>query len=83
MKEKGESDFFGLSLPWASMLLRQAAGRLIRSRTDKGVISILDDRLIKKNYGEILLNNLPPVKILKNLKDLEAEAKTALLFKEE
>lgn len=47
------------SLPMAKILMRQGAGRLIRSENDKGVIVLLDPRLKTKRYGEQILGNLP------------------------
>lgn len=66
MNSRGENSFFELSLPWSSTLLRQASGRLIRRKNDKGIISILDDRVITKNYGKILLTNLPEMKLFRD-----------------
>ncbi len=45
--------------PMAIFLLRQAVGRVIRSHTDRGVVFLLDDRLLTKNYGRRFLDNLP------------------------
>ncbi|HLO98396.1 MAG TPA: ATP-dependent DNA helicase [Fimbriimonas sp.] len=47
------------SLPLAKILMRQGAGRLIRSENDKGVIALLDPRLKSKRYGDQILGNLP------------------------
>ncbi len=48
-----------LSLPIAGIKLKQGFGRLIRRKTDKGIIAILDTRLRTKRYGSILLSTLP------------------------
>ncbi len=55
----GGKPFFELSLPIAGIKLKQGFGRLIRRKTDTGIISILDNRLRTKRYGETLLANLP------------------------
>lgn len=66
LKSRGENSFFELSLPRSSMLLRQASGRLIRRRNDRGIISILDDRMVTKNYGQTLVSNLPEMKLFRD-----------------
>ena len=48
------------SLPMAAVRLAQAAGRLIRSETDRGILTILDTRLKTKRYGRILIRAIPP-----------------------
>jgi ATP-dependent DNA helicase DinG len=44
----------------AALLLAQGAGRLLRAMDDKGVVAILDSRLVTKRYGEYLRASLPP-----------------------
>jgi len=51
--------FASHTLPLAKMMMRQGAGRLIRRAEDRGVIALLDPRLITKPYGEQILANLP------------------------
>ncbi len=55
----GGSWFKDYSLPQAIMLLRQGAGRLIRSNTDWGIVAVLDIRLHTKFYGKHVLDSLP------------------------
>ena len=57
---KGGNSFFDISLPIASLRLIQACGRLLRTESDTGTVSILDKRLITKRYGTQLLDALPP-----------------------
>ena len=57
----GGSGFMQVSLPRAALLLAQGTGRLIRSVNDRGVVAILDSRIINKRYGSILLNSMPPL----------------------
>jgi ATP-dependent DNA helicase DinG len=57
----GGSGFMSVSLPRAALLLAQGAGRLIRSVEDRGVVAILDSRIITKRYGSVLLNSMPPL----------------------
>jgi ATP-dependent DNA helicase DinG len=56
----GGSGFMQVSLPRAALLLAQGTGRLIRSIDDRGVVAILDSRIITKQYGLTLLNSMPP-----------------------
>ena len=56
----GGNSFFDISLPLASLRLIQAAGRLLRTETDEGTVTILDKRLVSKRYGSQLLDALPP-----------------------
>ena len=58
--EAGGSGFMQVSLPRAALLLAQGTGRLIRSIDDRGVVAILDSRIVTKRYGSILLNSMPP-----------------------
>jgi ATP-dependent DNA helicase DinG len=48
------------SLPEAVLKLRQGVGRLIRSKTDQGIVVILDNRVLTKRYGQVFLESLPP-----------------------
>jgi ATP-dependent DNA helicase DinG len=57
---KGGSGFMQVSLPRAALLLAQGTGRLIRSVDDRGVVAILDSRIVTKRYGSVLLNSMPP-----------------------
>lgn len=57
----GGSGFMQVSLPRAALLLAQGTGRLIRSLDDRGVVAILDSRIVTKRYGSILLNSMPPL----------------------
>ena len=56
----GGSGFMQVSLPRAALLLAQGTGRLIRSTEDRGVVAILDSRIVTKRYGSVLLNSMPP-----------------------
>ena len=56
---RGASSFNEYSLPEAVLKFRQGAGRLIRNRDDRGYITILDPRMITRNYGKVFLESLP------------------------
>lgn len=57
----GMGAFTEIDLPRAATQLAQAAGRLIRSQSDKGVVAILDPRLATKGYGKKIVATLPPM----------------------
>jgi ATP-dependent DNA helicase DinG len=59
IEARGGNSFFDFSLPEAVIKLRQGFGRLMRRQTDKGIVMILDSRLITKSYGKIFLSSLP------------------------
>jgi len=59
IEERGLDAFKEYSLPSAVIRLRQGIGRLIRSKTDKGIVVILDKRIVTRNYGKSFLNSLP------------------------
>lgn len=72
LEERGESAFRKLSLPDAALNLKQGFGRLIRTRKDRGIVAILDPRLVKKGYGRVLLRSLPPASRLNSFAEVEA-----------
>ncbi len=57
----GGSGFMQVSMPRAALMLAQGTGRLIRSVDDRGVVAILDSRIVTKRYGSVLLNSMPPL----------------------
>ncbi|WP_125763877.1 helicase C-terminal domain-containing protein [Companilactobacillus hulinensis] len=59
LRERGLNIFKADALPKAILQLRQGLGRLVRSPEDKGVILLLDNRILTKNYGKEILNSLP------------------------
>ncbi len=68
--ENGGKSFFDYSVPQAVISLKQGIGRLIRSKTDRGVIAILDPRLRTKGYGRDFLNSLPRMRITGELDEV-------------
>ncbi len=61
---RGKDPFRAYALPQAVLKLRQGFGRLIRSRTDRGAVIVLDKRVATKNYGRIFMRSLPPVRTI-------------------
>ncbi len=70
LQEEGENGFLGYTVPDAVITLKQGLGRLIRSRSDHGILAILDCRLRTKTYGEIFLQSLPSCPITDNIESL-------------
>ena len=66
----GGNAFNELSVPEAQIRLKQGFGRLIRTGTDRGVVAILDSRLIKKSYGRSFLQVLPPARFTRSPDDV-------------
>ena len=63
----GDSPFHEYQVPLAILSLLQGLGRLIRHRQDRGVLSILDPRMLTKGYGRRFLASLPPTPIVRDL----------------
>ncbi len=59
----GGDPFMDYSVPQAVIRFRQGFGRLIRQRTDRGVVLILDSRVVKRGYGRLFLRSLPDVPV--------------------
>jgi ATP-dependent DNA helicase DinG len=60
VERSGGNGFMSVSVPRAALLLAQGAGRLIRSREDRGVVAVLDARLARARYSGYLRDSLPP-----------------------
>ncbi|MEQ9399116.1 MAG: helicase C-terminal domain-containing protein [Longimicrobiales bacterium] len=59
IEEEGGSAFHDFMLPHAALRLKQGFGRLIRARTDRGAVVLLDDRIVSRRYGRYLRDSLP------------------------
>ncbi|HEX7670883.1 MAG TPA: ATP-dependent DNA helicase, partial [Polyangiaceae bacterium] len=60
LEAEGKKPFMELHVPLAKIALKQGFGRLIRTRTDRGIVALLDERLHRRGYGKDLLAALPP-----------------------
>ncbi len=67
----GKSAFSGFQLPRAILRLKQGFGRLVRGRSDRGIVAILDRRLQTKAYGRQFLRALPDATVLTGFDDVE------------
>ncbi len=70
INEAGGNSFMDYQLPEAVISLKQGAGRLIRSETDRGILMLCDPRLTSKSYGRKVLDALPPMKRTRKLEDV-------------
>src|SRR6202035_5402944 len=57
---RGGNGFMTVAAAQAALLLAQGAGRLLRTMTDRGVVAVLDPRLVTARYGDFLRASLPP-----------------------
>lgn len=66
IEARGGNAFTEFSLPEAILKFRQGVGRLVRTKTDRGIIVVLDNRVLTKRYGQMFLDGLPkcPVEIV-------------------
>lgn len=67
LREGGRDPFMEDQLPEAILALRQALGRLIRTRSDRGLLALLDVRVRLRRYGKMVLESLPPWPLLEDL----------------
>jgi ATP-dependent DNA helicase DinG len=69
LEEAGRDGFSELQVPAAALALRQGFGRLIRTREDRGLVAILDRRLVTKGYGRAFLATLPRSPVLRSVEE--------------
>lgn len=69
---KDGSSFMGYTVPVMTLILQQAVGRLVRTRSDRGVMAILDPRLVTKGYGTKIVRSLPPARRLNHIGEVAA-----------
>jgi len=61
--ERLKNPFYEYQVPQATLLFRQGFGRLIRTKTDRGAVVVLDTRIVTKNYGRSFLRSIPKCRI--------------------
>jgi hypothetical protein len=93
LETAGGNPFKQIDLPEAAMYLAQGAGRLIRTKADKGVVAVFDPRLVEKNWGHTILNQLPPLavtrdsdevlKFLESIEDVPRDTKTPVQIEQD
>jgi len=72
LRNNGQNAFGEYQVPVAVLMLKQGLGRLIRSAADRGILAVLDSRLLHKPYGRRFLESLPPARLVH---DIEAVAR--------
>ncbi len=70
LQDEGRNPFSEFQLPQAVLSLKQGFGRLIRAKTDRGVLALLDTRISRMPYGKIFLGSLPPYRTTQDLSDV-------------
>jgi ATP-dependent DNA helicase DinG len=70
LQEDGRNPFAEFQVPQAVLALKQGFGRLIRTKTDRGVLALLDTRLQRMPYGKIFLESLPRYRTTRELADV-------------
>ncbi|MGB6432114.1 MAG: ATP-dependent DNA helicase [Candidatus Acidiferrales bacterium] len=71
LEEDGRNAFAEYQVPEAVLALKQGFGRLIRSRSDRGVLSILDNRIQRMHYGRLFLESLPDYAVTRDIAEVE------------
>ncbi len=69
---EGRQGFGELQVPAAALALRQGFGRLIRTATDRGLVAVLDRRILTKGYGRTFIASLPRCPLLRSLEEAQA-----------
>lgn len=71
LREEGGNPFYDYQIPQAALALKQGFGRLIRSRTDRGVLVLLDNRITKQRYGQVFFDSLPDYAFTTEISEVE------------
>jgi ATP-dependent DNA helicase DinG len=70
LKNRGQNAFGEYQVPVAVLMLKQGLGRLIRTAQDRGILAVLDSRLLRKAYGRRFLESLPPARLVHELAEV-------------
>lgn len=71
IRAAGGNPFYDYQVPQAAIALKQGFGRLIRSRNDRGVLVLLDNRITRQRYGQVFFDSLPDYRFSTNIDDVE------------
>jgi len=69
--EKLKNPFWEYQVPQATLLFRQGFGRLIRTKTDKGAVAVLDSRIMTKSYGKLFMRSIPTCRVTDEREDFK------------
>jgi len=70
IQREGGNPFLDYQVPGAVIMLKQGLGRLIRNRNDRGVLALMDKRIMDKYYGKTFLKSLPPYRVTREVEQL-------------
>jgi ATP-dependent DNA helicase DinG len=70
IRDQGGNPFMDYQVPSAIITFKQGIGRLIRKSSDKGLLSVLDNRILTSRYGRLFLGSLPKIPISHDLSDI-------------
>ncbi len=70
IEAEGGNPFAEYTVPQAAITLKQGFGRLVRTRSDRGIVALLDRRARTKSYGRLLLSSLPPARRVDTMEEL-------------
>jgi ATP-dependent DNA helicase DinG len=71
IRRAGGNPFYDYQVPQAAIALKQGFGRLIRSKSDRGVLVLLDNRITKQRYGQVFFDSLPDYRFSTRREDVE------------
>ena len=77
IRTRGGNPFVEYQVPVAILMLKQGLGRLIRTASDRGILAVLDSRLVERAYGRRFLDSLPPARVVHHLAEVEEFAEQA------
>jgi ATP-dependent DNA helicase DinG len=72
LRNRGGDPFGEYQVPVAILMLKQGLGRLIRSASDRGVLAVLDSRIVERGYGRRFLASLPPARLVHDVAEVES-----------
>jgi len=72
LRDSGGNPFYEYQIPQAAITLKQGFGRLIRSRSDRGVLALLDNRITRQRYGQVFFDSLPDYRFTMNWDEVES-----------
>jgi ATP-dependent DNA helicase DinG len=71
IRQDGGNPFYDYQIPQAAIALKQGFGRLIRSKQDRGVLALLDNRITRQRYGQVFFDSLPEYGFTTKFEDVE------------
>ncbi|MFL6446292.1 MAG: ATP-dependent DNA helicase [Bryobacteraceae bacterium] len=71
IRKAGGDAFYEYQVPQAALTLKQGFGRLIRSASDRGVLALLDNRIVKQRYGRVFFQSLPAYRFTSKLREVQ------------